>query len=284
MQRGKTMLGKNQNGDIQTQYNQGERNFIKTQLRRIDLRNAQLKGINLQGSDLSYADLRGADLSGANLSQCYLNEANLSDANLQGANLTGAYLIKAYLTKVNFQKAILKETYFTGSFLTRANFYKADLCGAFLNGAHISGAIFQEASYDTTTRFDKGFNPESLKMVKHSSFNISTAKKVTIGELVGNFENIAGITSKYLGGTITVKHFEDSRPDVEWLQGFVMDKTGKVTYSDSPNHQATTMQLKWFEKWTNSFIKKCSLIIQDLPDIIQEKHLTVDYLLKKKVA
>lgn len=270
--------------DIQSQYNQGERNFLKMQLRRIDLRNAQLKGVNLQGSDLSYADLRGADLSGANLSQCYLNEANLSDANLSGANLSGAYLIKAYLSKINLQKATLKETYFTGSFLTKANFHKADLSGAFLNGAHLNGAIFQGATYDNTTRFDRGFEPSNLGMIQHSSFNVATTKKVTIGELANNFENIAGIVSKYLGGTITAKNFEDSKPDVEWLKNFTMDKTGKVSFEDSPTHQATTMQLKWFEKWTNAFVKKCSLIVQDLPDIIQEKHLTVDYLIKKNVA
>lgn len=278
------MLGNTATIDIQAQYDSGERNFAKLQLRRIDLRNAQLKGVNLEGCDLSYADLRDADLSGANLTKCYLNEANLSGANLSGANLTGAYLIKAYLTKVNFQKAIVKEAYFTGSFLTRANFYKADLSGAFLNGAHLNGGIFKEASYDNTTRFDKGFDPESLGMQKQSSFNLSTGKKVSIGEIVTNFETIASITSKYLGGTITAKHFEDSRPDVEWLQGFSMDKKGKINFNGSLSSQATTIQLKWFEKWTNAFVKKCSLIVQDLPNIIEEKHLTVDYLIKKGVA
>ncbi len=278
------MLGNTAIIDIQSQYDSGERNFPKLQLRRIDLRNAQLKGVNLEGSDLSYADLRDADLSGANLTKCYLNEANLSGANLSGANLTGAYLIKAYLTKVNFQKAIVQEAYFTGSFLTRANFYKADLSGAFLNGAHLNGGIFKEASYDNTTRFDKGFDPKSLGMQKQSSFNLSTCKKVSIGEIVTNFETIASITSKYLGGMITAKNFEDSRPDVEWLQDFSMDKTGKISYNGHLSHQATTLQLKWFEKWTNAFIKKSSMIIQDLPNIIQEKHLTVDYLIKKRAA
>lgn len=278
------MLLNNTNIDIQTQYDLGERNFPKMELRRIDLKNAQLRGINLEGSDLSYADLRDADLSGANLTKCYLNEANLSGANLSDANLTGAYLIKAYLTKVNFQKAIVKETYFSGSFLTRANFSKADLSGAFLNGAHVNGAVFKGAYYDNTTRFDKGFEPESLGMQKQSSFNLSTGKKVTIGEIVKNFETIASITSKYLGGTITAKHFQDSRPDVEWLQNFAMDKNGKISYGGSFSSQATTIQLKWFDKWTNTFVKKCSVVVQDLPNIIEEKHLTVDFLSKKNVA
>lgn len=278
------MLVNNYNTDIKTQYNQGERDFPKMQLRRIDLRNSNLKGINLQGSDLSYADLRDADLSNANLSNCYFNEANLSGANLTGANLTGAYLIKAYLTKTDFKKAVLKETYFTGSFLTKANFMKADLSGAFLNGAHLNGAIFQGASYDNTTRFDRCFDPTTLGMTLLSSFQVSASKKITIAQVITNFESIASITSCYLGGMITAKNFNESRPEIEWLQQFSMDKQGKISFTGTLTHQATMMQLKWLEKWTNAFIKKCSLIIQDLPNIIEEKHLTVDYLIKNNVA
>lgn len=278
------MLGNNTNRDIQGLYSQGERDFLKMELRRIDLRNSNLKGINLQGSDLSYADLREADLSNANLSYCYLNEANLSGANLTGVNLTGAYLIKAYLTKSDLKKAIAKEAYFTGSFLTKANFMKADLSGAFLNGAHLNGAIFNEAVYDNTTRFDRGFDPHKFGMILISSFQASPAKKITIGQVINNFESIASITSSYLGGTITAKKFEESRPDIEWLQGFSMDKKGKISFTGTLSHQATMMQLKWFEKWTNAFIKKCSVIIQDLPNIIEEKHLTMDYLIKNNVA
>ncbi|BAQ60530.1 pentapeptide repeat family protein [Geminocystis sp. NIES-3708] len=270
--------------DIQTQYNQGERDFPKLQLRRIDLRNNKLRGINLAGSDLSYADLRDVDLTNANLSNCYLNEANLSGANLSGANLKGAYLIKAYLTRVSFKKAILKETYLTGSFLTKADLSQADLCGAFLNGAHLNGANFREAVYDNSTRFDKSFEPNSLGMKISSSFQQTAARKVSIGDITSNFESIASITSHYLGGTITAKNFEDSRPDVEWLQQFCMDKKGKISFTGTMSNQATMMQLKWFEKWTNAFIKKSSIIIQDLPNIIEEKHLTVEYLIKNNVA
>lgn len=270
--------------DIQSHYNLGERDFPKSQLRRVDLRNANLRGINFQGSDLSYADLRDADLSNADLSNCYLNEANLSGAKLAGANLQGTHLIKAYLTKTNFSKANLKESYFTGSFLTKANLSKADLSGSILTGTHLNGAIFMGALYDHSTRFDRGFEPESLGMSKVSSFQGKVAKKVTIVDIINNFESIATITSRYLGGTITAKHFADSRPDVSWLEGFNMDKNGKINFTGSINQQATMIQLKWFEKWTNAFVQKCSIIIQDLPDIIQEKHLTVDYLIKNNAA
>lgn len=269
------------NADIQAKYGWGERNFPKLQLRRIDLRNAQLKGASFQGSDFSYADLRGADLSKADLRNCYFNEANLTGVNLSGANLQGAYFIKSYLIKADLSKANIKEAYLTGSFVTRANFSKADLCGAFLNGTHIGGADFRGAVYDSSTRFDKGFDPTTLKMVAVSSFQGAIAHKITIGDVIANLEQIANITSRYLGGMITVKNFEQSRPDAEWLENFTMDKNGKITFQGSLNHQVTTIQLKWLEKWTNSFVEKSSLIVQDLPRVIEEKSLTIQSLLRK---
>jgi hypothetical protein len=183
--------------------------------------------------------------------------------------------MKAYLTKANCQKAVLKEAYFSNAFLTKANLFKADLTGSVLNGAYLSGAILKEASYNDATRFDKGLDPVKLGLVKCSLFATTASKKSTIAELVSNFEQIAQITISYLGGTITVKNFEESRPDVDWLQKFSMDKEGTISYQGSLTSKATVMQLKWLEKWTKSFVKKSSMIIHDLPSIIEKKKLVI---------
>lgn len=270
--------------DIQAQYNLGEKNFQQSQLRRINLRQANLKGINLQGSDLSYADLREADLSNANLSGCYLNEANLSGAKLKDTNFKGAYLIKTYLTKANLNKAILQEAYLTGAFLTKANLMKADLSGAFLNGAQISGVYFQGAIYNNNTRFDRGFDPVIAGMEKNSSFNVISQRKITVESLISNFEAIATLSSHYLGESITSKYFESSRPDKEWLQNFTMVQKCKISFNGALNSQVTNLQLKWFEKWENTFIKSCSFIVQDLPMLIEEKKLGMNNLLEVSAA
>ncbi len=278
------MLATTQISDIQARYALGERDFPRSQLRRIDLRNSELKGINLQGSDLSYADLRDCDLSNADLSNCYLNEANLSGAKLTGANLQGAHLIKAYLSNANLRNCKLKESYFTGSFLIKANFTKADLSGAILTGAHLTGAIFRDALYDSNTRFDRNFEPESLKMTETSSFNGSIANKISVADIISDFESIAAIVSNYLGMSITAKNFEDTRPEVEWLNGFTIDKKGKIGFSGSIHQKLTMIQLRWIEKWSNAFVKKGSMIIQDLPEILREKNIAIDYLIRKNYS
>lgn len=267
------MLEKAPNVDLQQLYKAGQRCLPNQQLRRVNLRNADLSNINLQGSDLSYADLREANLRGANLSHCYFNEANFTDADLTGANLTGSYFIKAYLGKANFYQAILKEAYFTGSFLTKANLRQADLQGAFFGGSHLTGAIFQDAVYSSETRFDKIIKPYKLGMLKATVNFANATHKTTIAELIVHFEKIIEITQYYLGETITKKNFEQSRPDIEWLNYFSLDKQGKINYQGNLNNKATMLQVKWIGKWSKSFVKTSSLIVRDLPTIIEEKKL-----------
>ena len=251
---------------IQDHYALGNRNFSKQLLTKINLQQAQLQGINLEGSDLRNADLRNADLSCANLSNCHLNNANLMNANLTNANLTGAYLSKA-----NCQEAIFRKASLTNSFLTQANLFKADFRGAILNGAYLSGSILQEASYNDYTCLDERLDPIKRGMVK---FSLSNAKKITtITELITRFEKIAQITISYVGIRMTVKNFEQSRPDYEWLQQFTIDKRGKVSYEGSLTSKVSLIKLKYLEKWISSFIKKSSLIIHDLPNVIEQKKL-----------
>ena len=259
--------------NLQKLYISGDRDFRNSQLRRSDLRNTDLSNINLQGSDLSYADLRQTNLTGANLSHCYFNEANLTGANLTGADLTGSYFIKAYMGQVNCYKAILKDAYFSGSFLTKANLRKADLSGAFFGGSHLTGAIFQDALYSNETRFDAIIKPEKLGMIKASLTSASATQKKTIAELIAHFETIIEITQHYLGGTITMKNYEQSRPDIDWLDNFSINKQGKINYQGSLNNKATTLQVKWMEKWIKSFVKISSFIVRDLARIIEEKRL-----------
>ena len=255
--------------DIQKRYNLGERDFSQQVLRRVILRGAKLQGINFEGADLSYADLTNADLSNANLSGCYLNEATLQGANFTEANMKGAHLIKAYAMKINCQKAIVQNAQFTGSFLTRANFSQADLTGALLNGSYLSGAMFQGALYNQDSCFDRGINPEKLGMVKVSSLTPNPSKKITIAELVAHFDKVVTINLNYLGRRMTVKNFEESRPDIEWLNHFSIDKKGKIIYQGSLNSKATFLQIKWLEKWTNCFIKNSSSIIYNFSQIIE---------------
>ena len=98
---------------------------------------------------------------GVNLSDLYLGCANLYSADLYSAdlhyaNLTGAYLYYADLF---------------GADLTDANLFGADLTDANLNGANLTGANYWEtaiwagATYNNSTIFPEGMNPEKVGMI-----------------------------------------------------------------------------------------------------------------------
>jgi len=278
------MLKHNEVVEVQKRYAQGQRDFSKAQLRRADLRGVNLSGINLRGADLSYANLRDADLSYADLRECYLNEANLIGTKFKKANLEGAYLIKAYLTRASFDEACLQGAFLTGAYLTKVNLNKADLTGAYLTGADLDGAYLKGALYNEKTCFESGFNPVSAGMEKKSAKNSSRKKKVTVEELVAAFNIVTQCSKQYLGGVMTAKYFESSRPNFEWLQNFAINKSAQITFSGVVDSTVTTMQLKWFEKWVNSFITSCSLIVRDFPNIIQQKQLGEGYIFLGEVA
>lgn len=278
------MLNNNGVFEVQKRYEQGQRDFSKMQLRRADLRGVNLSGINLQGADLSYANLREADLSYADLRECYLNEANLIGTKFKGANLEGAYLIKAYVTRANFQEACLKGAFFTGAYLTKVNLNKADLTGAYLTGADVKGAYLKGAFYNEKTCFEPGFNPISAGMEKKSALNTPRKQKVTVEELVATFNLVTHCSKQYLGSSLTEKYFESSRPSFDWLENFQINKSAQITFSGVRGSVVTTLQLKWFEKWVNSFIKNCSLIVHDFPHIIEQNQPEETFFFLGKVA
>jgi uncharacterized protein YjbI with pentapeptide repeats len=110
-------------------YEKGERNFSGVNLSKAKLIGAYLPGINLWGADLTGANLAKAKLWGANLSL-----ANLAQANLTRANISGA----------NFQQANLR-----GTRLYYIKYY---------------GTNFINCTYDTSTKFSRGFDPSVHSM------------------------------------------------------------------------------------------------------------------------
>ncbi len=114
----------------------------------------ELPGLDMMGQDLSrasftYRNLRGADLSGANLFEASLQGCDLRAVNFTGAKLDGITLYGADARGADF----------SGSCIVNGNFQKARLEGANLHSATITDSDMR-ATYDETTSWPDGFNPE----------------------------------------------------------------------------------------------------------------------------
>ena len=131
-----------------------------------NLYRTNLRGVNLDGADLVEADLRGARLAGAELMGAKLAGARLAEADLTRANLVGADLSEADLSY-----ACLEEVDLSFAKLQGACLYDADLPGADLRHANLEGAILEcahlrDATYNDTTIWPEGFEPEEAGAIK----------------------------------------------------------------------------------------------------------------------
>ncbi|WP_013322714.1 pentapeptide repeat-containing protein [Gloeothece verrucosa] len=258
--------------DLKNKYDAGERNFSKIELRRVDLRGFNLSQANFKGADFSYANLREVDFSGADLSEAFFNEADLTGANLQEANLQGSYLMKAYLMKTNLQSANLSKAYLTGAYLSKSNLTNANLTGAYLNGSKLNGADLTGLIYDATTRFDVNFNPNKIESKKNIARSTSLLDlKVTVEDLLNMFNHLSQISNRYLGNTMTVRYWENARPQSEWLNHFQVKPSAQIQFVGTHKGYLDVSQLRLAQEWVNRFIKVCSQIIQDYPKMIDRK-------------
>lgn len=256
--------------DIRQRYEAGERNFINLQLRGYDLRGINLSQADLRGADLSKMNLREVNLSGANLAAAQLNEADLTSANLEGANLRETSLIKAYLIKANLRFVNLREAYLTGAYLTKSILTDADLKGTYLNGVQLTGANFKGARYDQKTRFDNGCDPQKMGLKKDDLFLDNGAfSGLTLEELLANLNQISEISSRYLGSSMTVRYWESTRQNHEYLQYFTLNRSAQFSWSGNPQTYLNALQLKEVREWIDRFTVSCSDIIQDFAKLIK---------------
>jgi hypothetical protein len=112
-----------------------------------------------------------------------------------------------------------------------------------------------------------------LQQIKNPSVAHSLEVKITIEELLIVLNHLSQCSNQYLGKTLTANYWHSSRPDFEWLNKFETDHTAKITFSGLLTEPINPLQLQWFLKWINAFIKCCSQIIQDFPNMIDQKQL-----------
>lgn len=255
--------------DLLEKYEAGERNFI-----RIQLRHADLKGINLSGANLTEADLRGANLKNANLSNTqledsYLNEAALDDANLDHCRLSRAILLRTSLVNANLKRADLTKTYLSGSFLLHSNLEEANLDGAYLSGVKIFGANCRKAYYTDNTYFDSSLNPFRLGMQKIKD----EMRETSIEKIIADFNYLASIIQRYIGKITMIKYWENSRPNIQWLENFKSNSPEKIIYFSGNQNFANFTQRQDCQDWANQFIQDSSKIVHNLPSLIESDRL-----------
>ncbi len=99
---------------------------------------------------------------------------------------------------------------------------------------------------------------------------------VTLKELLTALNDLSRFTTQYLGTAVIVNYWKSTRPDVDWLSSFQVDRSAQISYAGSQKmtQPASTQEQQWLKEWVKVFIKRCSQVIRDFPAIVDQKGLS----------
>lgn len=105
----------------------------------------------------------------------------------------------------------------------------------------------------------------------------SPIQEIALKDMLVALNQLSKTTTHYLGATIVSNYWKSSRPAIEWLSYFEVDRSGQITCSASmppgTSQALTPEQLQWLREWVAAFIQKCSRVIRDFPSVIQKMDL-----------
>lgn len=100
---------------------------------------------------------------------------------------------------------------------------------------------------------------------------------VTLNDALMALNHLSQFTTQYLGNHVIANYWKSSRPDQDWLTRFQLDRSARFTLLDTPAQQLqaalTPEQHQWIKEWVAQFIKRCSQVIRDFSNLIQQKAL-----------
>ncbi|WP_264324826.1 pentapeptide repeat-containing protein [Romeriopsis navalis] len=252
---------------LQDYYAAGERDFSDRDLCGIEVNTDCLSYARFRRSKLKQVNLQDMDLRGVDLSEANLSRSNLNHADLRGAALNNGIFFLTSFNGANLQGADLSGASLDITDLEQANLQGANLCGAYLRGLDLSQVNLQGAYFDPKTQFDRTFDPLAAGMQQ----DVQT----TMDDLVLHFNQLSQCATRYLGDMIVAKYWAQTQVNNRYLAALEITAANQFSYAGPAQDPANLHQLKWAQLWINRFLGSCSLIVQDLPNIAEQKNLLV---------
>lgn len=115
----------------------------------------------------------------------------------------------------------------------------------------------------------------------------------TLKDFLNALNQLCDFTTQYLGAPVIVNYLKSSRPDVEWLHQFQIERfakrnsegisstksegspqiifLGELSKTEQP---LTEQELDCLRHWTTAFVRRCSLVVRDFDALIEQKALS----------
>jgi hypothetical protein len=103
----------------------------------------------------------------------------------------------------------------------------------------------------------------------------AAATDATLKDLLTTLNHFSKFTAQYLGTHVIVNYWKSTRPNHDWLGNFQIDRSAQFTFTGSGSEvqqtQLTPQEKQWIQEWIAGFIKRCSQVIRDFPNIVEQK-------------
>lgn len=121
-------------------------------------------------------------------------------------------------------------------------------------------------------------NPSDYKELgelKQQVFLILGFKRVVvkIEDLIIALNQLSKLSNNLLGATLTLKNWQSTRPNFDWLDNFQINRSTEMTFSGVVTESVTAFQLQWIQEWVTAFINQGSQFIRDFSTIIEQKRI-----------
>ncbi|BAU13255.1 hypothetical protein LEP3755_37940 [Leptolyngbya sp. NIES-3755] len=106
---------------------------------------------------------------------------------------------------------------------------------------------------------------------------LPTAPLPTLKDLIEAFNQLNQFTTRYLGVAVITNYLKLSRPAVEWMEQFQVNRSGQIVLigESSELGQAVSVQEhEWFRHWAAQFIRRCSQAVRDYAALVEQNALT----------
>jgi len=101
-------------------------------------------------------------------------------------------------------------------------------------------------------------------------------------EIAAFLNQMSQIATHYLGNMVVANYWKSTRPSGDWLNQFQIDRSAQFSFkAATPTEAAQTLteeQQEWVREWIAAFIDRCSKVIRDLKNLVQQS--VVDERLK----
>lgn len=119
------------------------------------------------------------------------------------------------------------------------------------------------------------FDYKELGELKQQVFWLLGFKRIVveIEDLVSALNQLSKFSNSFLGATLTLKNWQSTRPNFDWLDNFQINRSTEMTFSGVVTESANALQLQWIQEWVTAFINQSSQFIRDFSTITEQKRI-----------